>query len=254
MNAYSRGMTVREAYPVLSESVDPGYLRMPADDFEALLEGAGLDAEDLESFGRFMRSVGNVAARVAPVALPAVGTLIGGPVGGMIGGVAGNLAGQALAGATRPSPRAGARRPTAARTLRSAARGPAGQMMQVMSRPETSQAMLAQLLGGLGRQAVPVGGQQVPVQAFSQLLGQLGLQLAAEQAELQESLGYGEDVGGVPAEDLGPWLLSLFGSSTPALPRPRASAFEDEPEVDFDALFDAEDLDDIEDLALAGAW
>lgn len=65
--------------------------------------------------------------------------------------------------------------------------GAANALMGMLARPETLQALLAGTLGSYGKQAVAVGGQEIPVHSMLSALGTLAGEAAQEAAELDES-------------------------------------------------------------------
>ncbi|QBY55460.1 hypothetical protein [Cupriavidus oxalaticus] len=63
----------------------------------------------------------------------------------------------------------------------------AGQLLHLIGqRPEVAKALQSMMLSPIGRQSIPVSGQQVPVAAFTNLIGQLA---GLAQAEYQAALG-----------------------------------------------------------------
>ena len=240
-----------ESYPELREILAPPYRSWRAEDIETLLAAEGLDAEDLEfslrSIGRAFRDVGRVVAPHLGTAGTIAGTLFGGPAGAALGGMAGQLAGRALGGAMggRPAAHPG---PTmsgppipglggAAGGIAGALPGIAGaipgmvgsrigaggglpitgQLMQLLSRPETQRALMAMLVGGAGRRNIPVGGAQVPVSAFANALGVLANRAAVEYAEYMDTAGADEGMAA--------YLTDYAGQPTadPAVPEARTA-------------------------------
>jgi hypothetical protein len=190
-------------YEELRRVLGSPYRSMSSEQIERMMESFNADAEDMENFlstlGNLGRSVVNALPQVLPAALPLVGTVVGGPVGGMIGGVAGQAVGSLLGprqagqqgrpGAPQrpgqPLPFQAPAPPGGAVPLPVPAQIPggapaAGQLLQTLFRPETLQALISMLLGQAGRQNIPVGNTQVPVGAFTNLLGVLANQAAAE--------------------------------------------------------------------------
>jgi hypothetical protein len=138
----------------------------------------GAEPEDVEDF---MGSVQNFAKQAAPVAQRALpgaakgavqGAAIGGPWGALIG-AAGGAAGSALAGG---GPARGAPAISLPSALPSAPAGAAtaasAQLLALLSRPETIQALLALLLSGSGRSCVSVGDKQIPAAAFANAIAE----------------------------------------------------------------------------------
>jgi len=167
----------------------------------------GTRPEDVENFMNSLQSFGRQAAPLAQRALPGVvqGASTGavaGPWGAVIGGLAGGAASLLSSpsapspaappapapaptfGAPAPAPAFVAPTPTPALGLAPApgeplpspaVPGPAGtgapaataQLLSLLSRPETMQALLALLMSNSGRGTVPVGAQDVPAAAFA---------------------------------------------------------------------------------------
>jgi len=188
-------------YPRLREAVEPRIARMPSEQFEAVMEQNNIDAAAMEGW---LSTLGSVAQTVLPIAGTVVGSVYGGPAGGAIGGQLGKLAGGAIGSATgQPAPAAPApspqrmmpplagpvpqapSTPASPSVGMSAAGGSpaAGQLLQTLVRPETMQALMSMFMGKLGNPNVQVGGTQVPVGAFTNLLGVLAGKAASEYSE-----------------------------------------------------------------------
>jgi len=178
-------------YSKLREVIHPEIARLPAEQLEATLERYNIDAEAMENW---LSTLGGIAQAVLPIAGKVVGTVYGGPVGATVGGYLGSLAGGAVGSLTGQQPSAPAQTPQVPPSsfppggvapLPPGSQVPgaspaAGQLMQTMLRPETMQALMAMLMGQLGRPNVQVGATPVPVGAFSNLLGTLANQAASE--------------------------------------------------------------------------
>jgi hypothetical protein len=127
-------------------------------------------------------------------ALGALGSLVGGggggkgPVGALAGllGGGGGGAGQALGalGGLLGGGKGGAG--LGALTSLFGGGNASTQLLSLLQRPETMQALAAMSLGAAGRRAIPVGSAQtpVPVSGITNLIGQLANQAAAEAAVL----------------------------------------------------------------------
>jgi hypothetical protein len=84
--------TWEDPYPNVREALAPGLESVDADSLEALLESAGLSAEDMEfNFGKALKAVGGIAQKALPIAGTVVGTAFGGPLGATLGGLWANL-------------------------------------------------------------------------------------------------------------------------------------------------------------------
>jgi hypothetical protein len=180
-------MPPRTAYPHLRAQLGGEFAERSDERIEAALEKLGMDAEAAEGFfsdlGKFASSAGQSILKAAPSILPVAGsvagTFLGGPLGASIGGQLGSLAGQAVGGAT------GQRSGGPAFNLGGLLSGfggssAAGQMLQTILKPQTLQAVASMAMGGLGKPNVSVGGTQVPVGAFGNLLKVLAGRMEAE--------------------------------------------------------------------------
>lgn len=221
-------------YPSLREYLDPDYARLSDRRIESLMQSQGMDAEAMEGFfddlKKVATSVGQVALKAAPsvigVAAPLIGTAFGGPVGGMIGSSLGSLAGGALASATGQKAPAGGAGGGIGQLLGGLTGGgggggiaqllggltgggspAAGNLLQNLLKPQTIQALGTMALGGLGKDTVPVGGQNVPVGGFLNMLktfiGNAEAEYNAAQAAADSALPeYLRDYAGFPAGDM----------------------------------------------------
>ncbi len=161
-------------------------------------EGA---AEDLESFWGQVQKIGSTAGGYLKNAAPGMiqgattGAALGpwGIVGGALTGGAASIAQQAAAPkGTRPAIPSGALpagipggpAPAHAPQLPSVPRPDgspaAGQLLQLLARPEIVQALLSMAMGSAGRPSVRVGDTPVPVGGITNLLGVLANQASAE--------------------------------------------------------------------------
>jgi hypothetical protein len=180
-------------YANLRQYLDPSIAALPDKSLKTVLRGANIDADMAEGFfddfGKAMSSVGKFVAKAAPSVLPIAGTVLGtafgGPVGASLGGTLGSLAGKAIGSATgQPTPSGGP-----ASGIGGAIGGivggltgspAAGQLLQTLFKPQTVQALTSMTMGPLGRSSIPVGGQQVPLTAFTNLLSSLAGRAEAE--------------------------------------------------------------------------
>jgi len=206
-------------YPRLREYLDSDYARLSDQKIETLMQSQGMDAEAMEGFfddlKKVATSVGQVALKAAPsvigVAAPLIGTAFGGPIGGMIGSSLGSLAGGALASATGQKPPSGGGGAGGGigqllGGLTGGGSPAAGNLLQSLLKPQTIQALGSMALGGLGKDTVPVGGQNVPVGGFLSMLktfiGNAEAEYNAAQAAADSALPeYLRDYAGMPAGD-----------------------------------------------------
>jgi hypothetical protein len=194
------------------------YRNMSSEQIERMMESYNVNAEDMENFlsmlGNIGRSVVSALPQVLPAALPLIGTAIGGPAGGAIGGVAGQALG-AMLGPRQPQ---GAQ-PSAGLPAPMPGGSPAaGQLLQTLFQPQVLQGLMSMLMGGAGRQNIPVGRTQVPAPAFANLIGVL-----ANQAASEASANAAQDIGG---ESVPRYLQNYAGEAVgdPAIPEHRAYA------------------------------
>jgi|GEM_PF-1917390 len=203
--AYDQGVTYQDTvrYVIGAEAAT-----LTDDDVDQLLTEitAGFSPIEAENFwkslGRAAKSVGQVAAGLAPTVLPmlggAVGTFFGGPAGTAIGSALGRAAGGAVGklAARSPTSRSVARVAQAIGQVAMPALGgmsgrpasavPAGgssataQLASLLQNPSLIQSLLGALLGGSG--AVRIGESQVeaPFGAFMNALECLAAQAAEE--------------------------------------------------------------------------
>jgi hypothetical protein len=186
-------------FPAVRRVMGPERNRLDDDSVEQLLTELFPDSEpdDVEDWMGGLQSFAKQAAPVAQRALPGVvqgaaqGAAIGGPWGALIGAAAGG-ASSALAspGPTSrpPAPTAPPAAPSAAPAVVATTAAPPGigttppaQLLALLSRPETMQALLALLLAGSGRSTVAVGDKQVPAAAFANAIAETAA-LVAETA------------------------------------------------------------------------
>jgi hypothetical protein len=192
-------------YANLRQYLDPSIAILPDPSLKTVLRGANIDADMAEGFfddlgkvvSRAAPSVGKFLAQAAPSVLPIAGTVLGGfggPLGASLGGSLGSLAGKAIGGAAGqasiPGP-AGAIGGIVGGLTGSPA---AGQLLQTLFKRPTVQALTSMAMGSLGRSSIPVGGTQVPVTAFTNLLSTL-----LGQAEAEYNSSVASNQSNVPA-------------------------------------------------------
>jgi hypothetical protein len=214
---------LRESLAPAYENADPAQLRSIVQQ----IYGAGATPEDVEGFlgdlGRGLSKAAKGVGRFAQKALPgmAAGAMSGmalGPWGALAGAVAGG-AGSLLSKSRNPTARAiGGGLSTATNLLSTVRGGGAGgalgalgsiasgglggggnplagrrggsgasQLMGMLARPELLQALQAATLGSFGRQAISIGGQQVPTHMLMNALGTVAQRAAHEMAEADEA-------------------------------------------------------------------
>jgi hypothetical protein len=211
------------------------YRNLPDEQIEQIFESTlGVSPEDLEDLENFWNDVSRALPGIASGALTGASTGLG--VAGPWGALGGALIGGTVGGLTHsqqpqrpppqrpplvpqtpvpPGPPSAPSQPqiplqqTAPPTPTPMPGGSpaAAQLLQTILRPETLQALMAMLMGQAGRQNIPVGNTQVPTSAFTNLLGVLTNQAAAEFNAVTappaygESLRYWENFAGEPMGD-----------------------------------------------------
>jgi hypothetical protein len=113
----------------------------------------------------------------------ALGGLLGGR-GGAAGALSSLLGGRGgAAGALGALLGGGPSGPAGALTSLFGGSGATGQLLSLLQRPETMQALAALNLGPMGRSTVPVGSEQVPTAGIATLMSHLASQASAEATE-----------------------------------------------------------------------
>ncbi len=219
-------------YDAVRRVLKPEYSSLTDEQIASLLRPmlAQMSPEELEGFWDTVKSIGSgvvsvakdvgsgavsVAKTVAPVLLPAAGAALGtylAPgIGTQIGATLGQMGSQLIGGSPPSAPVAAGSIPTGLPPAAAAAPLPTGgnsalQLMSFIQNPAFLQSLMQQVLGGAGRQSVPVGSQHtaVPVGAFMNALSSLA-SLAAAEAEFggsdTEALAYLRDEQGNFAAD-----------------------------------------------------
>lgn len=215
MNGSPRFEPDRTDYPAVRRVMGSQRMRLDDTQLEDLIESMfpESDADDVEDFMRDLQSLARKAAPLAQRALPGVmkgaasGAAVAGPWGAIAGGLGGGVASlvggkaaparpagspsrSAAATAAAVAPAAPARPSWPATTPLSPSPAPdagsgaarpiaAAQLLALLSRPETTQALLAMLMGGAGKPSVAVGARAVPATAFANAIAELASETAA---------------------------------------------------------------------------
>jgi hypothetical protein len=210
----------------LDEILADEYSDLPPRQLEQVLEETlgDVSPEDLENFWGSLKNVGGAVSKALPGI--ASGALTGATTGAALGpwgALGGALVGGTLGGMAQPSPPPPQQPPASQRPVPSppsyAQPAPqtapstplsvspvpaAAQLLQTMFQPEVLQALMAMLMGQAGRRNIPVSGTQVPVGAFTNLLGVLASKAAAEYTAVVPNGGSPEylyDYAGQPKGD-----------------------------------------------------
>ncbi len=172
----------------------------------------GIEPEDIEDFMGSMQGFARQAAPLARQALPGViqgaqqGAMVAGPWGALAGAVGGGasslMAGRATGGAPAPAPPGDPSAP-AGRPDSPSPQAAAAELLALLSRPETQQALLALLMSGAGRSTVQVGAAQVPTHAFANAISEIAARVAeATDRPASEVSDYLLDSEGNPRGDI----------------------------------------------------
>src|SRR6266508_388675 len=200
------GITNTE-YPAVRRVMGPQRDRLDDAELEDLIveRFPGADPLDVEDFMHDLERLGKQVAPLANRALPgalqgaAQGATVAGPYGALAGaaaGIAGGLLGGRIpaapprpGGAAPPPPgppsAAPPPPPPPAAVPGAAPYGvtaPAAQLLALLSRPETMQALLALTMSDAGRRSLRVGGTTVAPAAFAKAISRLADEAAAESA------------------------------------------------------------------------
>jgi hypothetical protein len=209
-------------YPAVRRVMGPDRDRYDDAALEHLIERQfpGTEPQHVEDFMRGLQQFGRQAAPILQKVGPgmAQGAMQGAMIGGPWGALAGALGGGAMsmlgggggpAPGRPPGPPAGAAGPVAglvgglapmaAAALGGGGGGASGQLLTLLSRPETIQALLALTMGQAGRSNVPVGRRQVPAAAFANAVSELAAEAALGG---EDSSSYWLDRQGMPRCDL----------------------------------------------------
>ncbi|HEU4364169.1 MAG TPA: hypothetical protein VFT13_01755 [Candidatus Krumholzibacteria bacterium] len=210
MVGYNEWYEEEERFWNLREILSSEYADLSDDQIEAALDGVLGEgaAENLEGFWKQAKNIGGTLGKYAQGALPGViqgataGAALGpmGIVGGALSGGAISVAQQATAKRPPATPRRAGAATTSAAPLPNGSAA-AGQLLQLLSRPEIVQSLLAMAMGAAGKPSVRVGQTPVPVGAVTNLLGALANQASVEHHALTAG-----EVSGSPA-----YLLDSHG-------------------------------------------
>jgi hypothetical protein len=259
------------SYPAIRISMDEMHLQLDDEQLEDYLSEVmpGASPEDVENFMRSLQRFGRQVAPVAQRALPGIiqgaaqGGMAAGPWGALAGAIGGGAASLLSGGGRTPQQQPAARPPPARPTMPPPARpvtAPAAvpataaapgtpaiqQLLAMLSRPETMQALSALLLSGSGRSTVVVGNRAVPAAAFANAIAEIAAEVAeTTSSSFADSLSeyliddYGEIRGDIvnPAERARLLLSDLFQVAS--------EEFYDQPEFDDD---------DIEEVDMLESW
>lgn len=212
-------------YPAIRRVMGSERERYDDEALEELLERTfpSAEPEEVENFMNTLQQFGRQAAPILQKVGPGMaqgamqGSALGpwGMLAGAVGGGAASLLGGGGPGAA-PTPTA----PVAARTAPVAAAPPMAmpptsgampapaaaapaQLLALLSRPETMQALLSMAMGQLGRGTITMGQHQVPVPAFANAVAELASEAAHSVTRgRDDGSGYWYDPHGAPRCDV----------------------------------------------------
>jgi len=206
-------------YPAIRRSLNTNQAYLDDQQLEIYVSEIfpGSSAEDVENFMRSLQRFGRQVAPVAQRALPGIiqgaaqGGMVAGPWGALAGAVGGGAA-SLLSGGGRSRPQSQPQRPQqpvspaqqAAPAVAVSSMAPIQQLLALLSRPETMQALSALLMSSAGRSHVSVGNQSAPAAAFANAIAELAAE-AAEAAYSESPTNISEyliDSDGSPRCDL----------------------------------------------------
>jgi len=180
-------------YPAVRRVMGPERDVLSDDALEDMLASTFPDHEpgEIEDFmstvQRVARDAAPIVQRVAPAMAQGAtsGAAVGGPWGALIGGVGGGAASLLTAPGVVTPPPAPAPPPQAPAVPAAppgggpASAAAAAQLLTLLSRPETMQALLALLMGSAGRSTVTVGQRRVPATEFANAISELAAEVAS---------------------------------------------------------------------------
>jgi len=142
---------------MLEDILAAEYRNLPPEQIERVLETTlgSASPEDLEDFWGYSRKVGGAVSNALPQVLPVAGTVVGTAFGGPVGVARGWSCRRALgqrpsASPVQPPPQMA---PSAPAPMPGGSQA-AAQLLQAMFRPETLRALMAMVLGQVGRQNI----------------------------------------------------------------------------------------------------
>jgi|GEM_PF-5038415 len=246
-------------YPAIRRALDMTHEQMDDEQLEDYLADVMPDtsAEDMEDFMRSLQRFGRQVAPIAQRALPGIiqgaaqGGMVAGPWGALAGALGGGAAsllsggGQAQPGARPAQAQAPQQAPTAApATTRPPTAGgtpnmaPIQQLLALLARPETMQALSALLMSSQGRSTVAVGNRSVPAAAFANAISEIA-------AEVADNASYS------PADHLSDYLVDAAGNLRGDVVNPAERArllLNDISQQATEEFMDTEDFDDNTDI------
>lgn len=270
MNRMGRWHLEQTEFPAVRRVMGAGHEQLDDEAIEDRLGQLfpGAEPEYVEDFMRSFQRFTRQAAPLVQRALPGVvqgavqGAMAGGPWGALAGALGGGAmsllpGGRAAAPPAPPSPSPSAA-PSPGASPVPTAPSPAGtsspntaaaQLVALLSRPETMQALLALLMSSSGRRTVSVGTQQVPASAFANAIAETAARVAeACDAGASNAAGYWLDAMGSPRCDVfnpaerASLLLNDLGWAAAAEQSRRDDEGDDEeafdPEISLDVLPD----------------
>lgn len=223
-------------YPAIRLSMDERRGQLDDQQLEDYLAEImpGVAPEEVENFMRSLQRFGRQAAPIAQRALPGIiqgaaqGGMVAGPWGALggalIGGVSSALSSRGgpqqprpqtptqvppqapapVAARISPGPVPGGTAPGSAAANISMNMTPIQQLMALLSRPETMQALSALLMSGSGRQSINLGSRSVPAASFANAISEIAADVvdSAYSSIDEEIAEYLVDSEGIPRGDI----------------------------------------------------
>jgi hypothetical protein len=145
-------------------------------------------AGQFSPLGRVGTTLGGVVSGLAGGGGKGIAGTAASALGGLLGGGPGGSAVQALGGLLGGGGSGGAAGALGALSRLFGGSSATGQLLSLLQRPETMQALAALNLGQAGRRSIPVGSAQtpMPVSAIAQVIGHLANESVAEIAALSD--------------------------------------------------------------------
>jgi hypothetical protein len=197
-------------YPSVRRVLGDRHRRLDDLEVEDLLEQVFPDRSpgEVEDFMGTLQSFAKQAAPLAQQALPGAiqgaqqGAMVGGPWGAVIGALGGGAASLLSKQGGAPSPAPSPAQPTApaqpVATPATTGQQATADLLGLLSRPETMQALLSLLMAQAGRSNVTVGQNLVPAQAFANAISETAARIgeSAAPSEDDKALAYLRDSAG----------------------------------------------------------
>lgn len=204
-SAHNGRVAHESEYPETRAILSSAFRDSPNRRIEAVVQETfgNVPIEDVESFWSTLGDIAKVAAPIAQVALPIVGTAVGGPLGGAVGGLAASALGAAAGGGAQPArPAAPGAAPVPAPQPGGGGNSAASQVIALLSQPQFLQALSAMVMGRNGRESIEVAGEPVEVGEFGNLLSVLSEAMMTQHHALMAGRSGVPQYAGARGEDV----------------------------------------------------